>query len=170
MGRLLYQLSPSEKQNVLHLCTCSRGKGRSILNEFNVRLTNVINKPFSYGYWALILPQISFSILYSSQCSLLAQRVPVILYETVSVLWADILDIYIFFLNEKFPSHLFWVKEIRSEYFEYLETYLDIYYIYYIIYFCMFTQKEQVSIKFGWCVLPYCKSRFKIKTMFLVYI
>ena len=52
MGRLLYQLSPTEKQSVLHLCICCRGKRKSILNMCNVCLTNGKNKPLSYGYWA----------------------------------------------------------------------------------------------------------------------
>ena len=47
MGRLLSQLSPTEKQSVL-----LSGKRKSILNVFNDRLTNGGNKPFCYKYWA----------------------------------------------------------------------------------------------------------------------
>ena len=47
MGRSLRQLSPTEKQSGL-----LSEKRKSILNVFNVCLTNGENKPFSYRYWA----------------------------------------------------------------------------------------------------------------------
>ena len=74
MGRSLHQLSLTAKQSELHLCICCRGKGKSILNVFYVCLTNRKNKAFSYGHWASIyhLKKFNFSILYSSQGSLLA--------------------------------------------------------------------------------------------------
>ena len=56
MGRSLHRLSSSEKQSVLHLCICCRGKRKGILNVFNVCMANGQNKPFSYGYWASSLP------------------------------------------------------------------------------------------------------------------
>ena len=55
MGRLLYQVSPREKQKVLHLCVCCWGKRKNILNVLIVCMTNEKNKSFCYGYWASIL-------------------------------------------------------------------------------------------------------------------
>ena len=96
MGRSLRQLCAAEKQSILWL-----EKRKSILNVFNVYLTNGGNKPFSYSYWAssLLNKTFKFSILYSRQCSLLAQRLPCYLYPTVPVLWADILDFNFYLLS-----------------------------------------------------------------------
>ena len=44
MGRSLDHISLAEKQSELHLCICFRGKGKNILNVFNVCLTNGKNR------------------------------------------------------------------------------------------------------------------------------
>ena len=36
---------------------------------------------------------------------------------------------FLFFVNKKFPNYAFCVKELRSEYFEYLQRYLNIHWI-----------------------------------------
>ena len=70
MGRLLHQLSPTEKQSVLHLCICCRGKRKSILNVFNVCLNNGKKTSHSFtgiGYqFTYLLKKFYFPVLYSS--------------------------------------------------------------------------------------------------------
>ena len=74
------------------------------------------------GHHIYLYKKFNFSILYSSQCSvsLLRRDHRVILSATVPVLRVEILDFNFCFVNKKFLSHAFCVKELRSEYFEYL--------------------------------------------------
>ena len=113
MGRLLSQLSPTEKQSVL-----LSEKRKSILNVFNECLTNGEISHFftSIGHQIYDLKKFNFSILYSGCCSLL----PCYLYATVPVLWTEILDQFLFFVNKTFLSYAFSTKELWFEYFEYL--------------------------------------------------
>ena len=49
LNQLSTSIIPSEKQIILYVCIYFRGKGKNILNMFNVCLTNRKNKPWTLG-------------------------------------------------------------------------------------------------------------------------
>ena len=122
MGRLLHKLSSSENQSILHLCICCRRKGKSILM-FVWLIGKISHSLTGIGHQVYLLKKFNFSILYSSQCSvsLLASRLPCYLIRDCSCFMGWYFRFKIFFyVNKKFLSYGFCVKELRSEYFEYL--------------------------------------------------
>ena len=109
-------------QSMFHLCICCRRKGKGIL--MFVCLIEKISHPLTgIGHQVYLLKKFNFSILYSSQCSvsLLASRLPRYLIRDCSCFmgWYFRFKIF-FFVNKKFLSYGFCVKELRSEYLEYL--------------------------------------------------
>ena len=130
MWRSLHRLSSSEKsekQKVLHLCICCQGKGKSILI-FVWLIGKKSHSLTGSGYQVCLLKKLNFSFLYSSQRSLLAWRLTCYLIRSCSCFmgWHFRFQ-FSFFVNKKFLSYAFCVKELRSEYFEYLKTNLNIY-------------------------------------------
>ena len=125
--RSLHQLSSSEKKSVLHLCIFCRRKGKSILM-FVSLIGKISHSLTGIEHQVYLLQKFNFSSLFLSRCSSLAQRLPCYLIRNCSSFmgWHFRFQ-FLFFVTKKFRSYAFCVKELR--YFEYLQTYLNIYWI-----------------------------------------